>query len=509
MVKKALCCGLNYPNQKCQLYGCINDCLNWAKLLQQTFHFDEVRVLIDQNPDGTLATAPTQIPTKANILAQLGWLCTNCEPGDVLVFFFAGHGTQVLDGRYGGDVDEALVPEDNEETDNLGNKRLVLDDELHGLFAHLQAGVLLTVIADCCNATSMLDVPCSIDSSGGQPKTSTQCSRPREALGRNENSWRGNAHAYARPRFIPAVTRNAAPPRHKPAGKGAHLNQMTLHPAVTAFCYAGCRNDQTALDANIKSQQQGTMSFCLLEALVALKHRCTYEQLLRKATEIAGDIREKYMPTMDQCIQLTFCPNSAPTEVVFLDERYATVAQHTLNQRQRMQRDREASRDEYGSPSRTAPEPVQQYPDHASNFVPQPAYGAAPTGYGGSPTGGYGAPTYGAPDERPREPDPPAGVAPAPAAAVPSDPGLSLFGSPNLFGVPNLLGGLGVASPQSGVVPQAGRTPSIQGVPAAAVPTAVPTQAYVSYPTTASPYTTTNQYTTLPTTTLPTSYRLY
>merc|ERR1719316_2018801 len=125
------------------------------------------------------------------------------------------------------------------------------------------------------------------------------------------------------------------------------------------------------------------MSFCLLEALVALKHRCTYEQLLRKATEIAGDIREKYMPTMDQCIQLTFCPNSAPTEVVFLDERYATVAQHTLNQRQRMQRDREASKDEYGSPSRH-PEPA--HPPDASNFVPQPAYGGAPTGYGGTPS---------------------------------------------------------------------------------------------------------------------------
>merc|ERR1719453_1096596 len=78
------------------------------------------------------------------------------------------------------------------------------------------------------------------------------------------------------------------------------------------------------------------MSFCLAEALAALRHRCTYEQLLARTCEIADDIREKYMPTMDQHIQMTFCPNSPPTDVVFLDARYATVAQHRLNQRAKL-----------------------------------------------------------------------------------------------------------------------------------------------------------------------------
>merc|ERR1719409_34979 len=143
MVKKALCCGLNYPNKRCQLFGCINDCLNWSKLLQKTFAFDEVRVLIDQNPDGSLATAPTQVPTRANLLAQLGWLVSGVEPGDCLVFQFAGHGVMA-----GGSYDdhgclEALVPEDFASLDQDGNHNLVLDDELHSLFARLPAGTFL------------------------------------------------------------------------------------------------------------------------------------------------------------------------------------------------------------------------------------------------------------------------------------------------------------------------------------------------------------------------------
>jgi len=68
------------------------------------------------------------------------------------------------------------------------------------------------------------------------------------------------------------------------------------------------------------------------EALVALHHKCTYEQLLEKASRIAEDIREKYMPTMDQHFHLSFSPHSAPSQVVVLDEQYATVAQHRLNQ---------------------------------------------------------------------------------------------------------------------------------------------------------------------------------
>lgn len=52
-------------------------------------------MLIDQYPDGSLAEAAQQLPNRSNILAQLGgWLVAGAQPGDVLVFVFAGHGCQ-------------------------------------------------------------------------------------------------------------------------------------------------------------------------------------------------------------------------------------------------------------------------------------------------------------------------------------------------------------------------------------------------------------------------------
>eukprot|EP00928_Gymnodinium_smaydae_P013293 TRINITY_DN14862_c0_g1_i1.p1 TRINITY_DN14862_c0_g1~~TRINITY_DN14862_c0_g1_i1.p1 ORF type:complete len:805 (-),score=141.47 TRINITY_DN14862_c0_g1_i1:151-2448(-) len=371
--KKALCVGLNYPkNQKYQIYGCVNDCLNWEYLLKETFGFDETRVLIDQHPDGSHATAATQIPTRDNILAQLGWLCSTAEPGDCLAFVFAGHGCQVSRGD--GTVEQALVPEDFAQLDEHGSPRLVMDDELHALLQRLPAGSFITIIMDCCHGTSVLDVPCCVDSSTVPPRISQTSEPPREAPDQTEDGWHRSVvpHAQGRPRFIPTV-RAAGPARQRriQPGMGAHLGRMTLDPGVTAFCFAASRPAEAALDANIKSHQQGVMSFCLQEALAQLKNRCTYTDLLNKAAAKMSDIREKYMPTMDQHIQLSFCPNSPPSEVVVLDKAYATVAQHVLYKRAKEERERAQmppvsadNGNDRRMPNREA----------SSDFVPSPAY---------------------------------------------------------------------------------------------------------------------------------------
>eukprot|EP00927_Polykrikos_kofoidii_P056998 TRINITY_DN51100_c0_g1_i1.p1 TRINITY_DN51100_c0_g1~~TRINITY_DN51100_c0_g1_i1.p1 ORF type:complete len:681 (+),score=115.52 TRINITY_DN51100_c0_g1_i1:58-2100(+) len=357
MVKKALCIGLNYPGQKYQLYGCTNDALNWEHMLKNTLHFDETRVLIDQHPDGELSTAPTQIPTYDNVLAQLGWLCQTAEHGDCLMLVFAGHGCQVRDSA--GEINQALVPADYNPA-VADDHKLVMDDELHALFSCLPAGTFLTVVLDCCHSTGMLDVPCSVDSSQKMMKMRTSCERPLEVPHRTMQAWEKMLipHALARPRFLPTVvTRGPTRRRRTQPGAGSHAGNMTLNPAVTAFCFSACRSDQTSLDASIKAHQQGLLSFCLLEALAQLKHRCTYEQLFEKACAKLEDIRDKYMPMMDQYMQMSFCPNSAPSEVVFVDPRYATVAQHRVYQR--------AKSGDHGQP----------YRDNSMEFVPSPMYG--------------------------------------------------------------------------------------------------------------------------------------
>lgn len=404
MVKRALCCGLNYPKQKHQLYGCVNDCLNWDHVLRETFAFDEIRVLIDQHPDGSLATAATQIPTQENILAQLGWLCSGAECGDCLVFMYAGHGVQVRCPD--GEIEEALVPEDfSTSRDENGNPPLVWNDELHALFARLPPGAFLTVILDCCHGSHMLDVPCSVDTTRKPPRVVQACERPKEVPGRQEEDWQKMLipHALARPRFVPTITLRGPPrQRRTPQGSGAHAGRMTLDPGVTAFCFTAARTAETALDASIKAHQQGVMSFCLLEALQSLRHRCTYEHLLEKASTKMDDIREKYMPMMDQYIQLSFCPNSAPTEVVVLDALYARVAQHRLYQKARLEErgqsgDGRGALAPYAQGGADRPAPMNR--EASSDFVPSPMYhqtgsvqdrgGAHSNGLGPGPVVGY------------------------------------------------------------------------------------------------------------------------
>mmetsp|Transcript_31926 Transcript_31926/g.74742 ORF Transcript_31926/g.74742 Transcript_31926/m.74742 type:complete len:469 (+) Transcript_31926:105-1511(+) len=329
MVKRALCVGLNYPEKPHQLFGCVNDCLNWAGLLEKDLGFDECRILIDQNPDGSLATARTQVPTKANILSQFGdWLCASTKPGDVATFVFAGHGAQVKVSDT--EVEEALIPKDFDELDRHGNPPVITEGDIHSLLAGLPSGSFVTLVLDASHVAHMLDVPCSVDSSNKPHRVNHSVDRPTEVRMRNEHSWKKSTHAYARPRFVPAVVMRGV--RQKPPGVGAHAGRMTLDPGVTAFSFAAARCHESALDCSIKSHQQGVMSFCLQEALLQLNYRCTYAQLLTKASEVADDIREKYMPSMDQHFHLSFCPNSAPSEAVFLDARYSGLAEHKMRQ---------------------------------------------------------------------------------------------------------------------------------------------------------------------------------
>jgi hypothetical protein len=374
MVKKALVVGLNYPNQKHQLYGCVNDCLNWVSVLEKQFKFEEVRVLIDQNPDGSLTTYPTQIPTKHNILAQLGWLCSGVQQGDMLVFVYAGHGLQVNTGSQ--HADEALVPEDYNSTDEQGNPTLVFDDELHALFKRLPSGSFLTAILDSCHATHMLDVPSYVESG----KVYQSRPRPAEVTKRLEQAWRKNPHAYARPRFMASVSWKGHRHKRTEEGSGQHVGRMNLDPGVTAFCFAACSTHEVALDANIKAQQQGTMSFCLQEALIALHNTCTYERLLEKASEVAEDIRSKYMPTMDQNFHLSFSPHGPPSEVVFLDPRYATVAEHRLGQHREQRRQQHPPAQQAHQQHRPPQEHQTAHaPREAStDFIPSPKYNKTP-----------------------------------------------------------------------------------------------------------------------------------
>ena len=140
--KKALLVGINYLNTPYTLTGCIDDTTRMKELL--TSHgFDDFNILTDL----------TDVkPTKSNILNEFKNLIINAKSGDVLFFYYSGHGSYTYDrnndetdGR-----DEMLVSSD---------LQAVLDDELKNIIqTHLSREITIIGLFDSCHSGTMLDL---------------------------------------------------------------------------------------------------------------------------------------------------------------------------------------------------------------------------------------------------------------------------------------------------------------------------------------------------------------
>jgi N-acetylmuramoyl-L-alanine amidase len=124
------------------LGGCVPDASSISALLQKKLQFapGDVRVLLDR------------AATRNAILSALGDLMSASRSGDVLCFYFSGHGTYVDDPTSGtpGRFAQGLVPADGDP---------ILDRELADLVtARLGDGVNFTVILDSCFSGGMGEV---------------------------------------------------------------------------------------------------------------------------------------------------------------------------------------------------------------------------------------------------------------------------------------------------------------------------------------------------------------
>lgn len=182
--KRALCVGVDaYPAPN-TLTGCVNDTQVWSKVL--TGLGFQVNTLTDKRA------------THAEIVKNLRDLVSQSQHGDVLVFHYSGHGTQVrdTDGDEEDGTDEALVPVDFEDG------AFLIDDDLRDIFDQLGAGVNLTCFIDCCHSgtiTRML---------GRNTDDATDTSKPR-FLKRTE-FWEDWMRAHERFREHTASTRSIA-----------------------------------------------------------------------------------------------------------------------------------------------------------------------------------------------------------------------------------------------------------------------------------------------------------
>ena len=140
--KKALLVGINYINTPYELSGCIDD-TNRMKTLLTSSGFNDIKILTDL----------TDIkPTKANILNELRNLIVTAKSGDILFFYYSGHGSYTYDRNKDetDGKDEMLVS-----LDSLP----ILDDELKTILQnHLPREVTIVGMFDSCHSGTILDL---------------------------------------------------------------------------------------------------------------------------------------------------------------------------------------------------------------------------------------------------------------------------------------------------------------------------------------------------------------
>jgi hypothetical protein len=121
------------------LRGCVNDVVLVRALLKEYFAVpnDRIRVVVDRRA------------TKANVLHRLRDMIGRSQPGEILVFYFSGHGSQIRD-RDGDELtdslDEVICPYDMD----WDKGTFIIDDDLDRIFETLPPDVLLEAFFDCC-----------------------------------------------------------------------------------------------------------------------------------------------------------------------------------------------------------------------------------------------------------------------------------------------------------------------------------------------------------------------
>lgn len=201
--KKALLIGINYNNTPYKLNGCINDVENMkTHLVKKGFNESNICSLTDNT---------AQKPNRAIILSEFTKLLSNASSGDVIFFFYSGHGSNIIDNNNDENdkYDEAIVTLDY---------NLITDDMFKSVIdANLKEGVTLLAFFDACHSGTMLDLP----------------------------------YQYFDSELFEGNTVNNA-------------NKTTKGNVIMI---SGCRDVQTSEDAYINNMSQGAMTWSLLESL--------------------------------------------------------------------------------------------------------------------------------------------------------------------------------------------------------------------------------------------------
>jgi hypothetical protein len=291
--KLALLVGINtYQYLQPDLNGAVNDVTSMQSTLTSStygFKSGDIHVLEDANA------------SYANIIHEFEThLIAQAQPGDIIVFQFSGHGSQLPDKNDPSGYDNAIVPYDSRDPGNKVHD--ITDKELNGLFRQLSAKTKnITAILDSCFSGTGL--------------------RAADSVG---------VSRYAKPdlRFGNGDT---PPPLYKSAnGISARDASPDLsgfaNPGVHYVLIAGARTDQKSYEYKIDGESHGALTFFLAQEInKPSAHARTYRDIL---DQVIPEVSAKYplqTPQLegDQRNQLLFGDASIQTTAYVLANPFA------------------------------------------------------------------------------------------------------------------------------------------------------------------------------------------
>lgn len=217
--KRAFLVGINYTNTPYALEGCIDDTNRIKKLLSDR-GFNTFTTLTDLTPIK---------PTKQNILNELASAVNDAVAGDILFFYFSGHGSYTFD--INGDETDG-----NDETIISSDLKELLDDEIKSILSkHLKKDVTMIGLFDSCHSGSMFDLKFNYLDSNNYDKYSE--------------------------------------------------NDKVSECKGNVIMISGCMDSQTSYEAQINGKPQGAMTWSFIES-INKKDNLSWRELLKSMREL-------------------------------------------------------------------------------------------------------------------------------------------------------------------------------------------------------------------------------
>lgn len=248
MTKKALLVGINdYAPIGAggpDLSGCVNDVRDMAHTLNTLGIIPagprSMRILTDSRA------------TKAAILAGFKWLVRGAKKGDVLIFHYSGHGSQIADisGEEIDHRDETICPHD---FDTAG---MITDDAFRSLLSGLPAGVNVDIFLDSCHSGTGSREMAALVTGGEEQIVSYRYVEP-------PIDW-----GYFLEADPSLPLRGILKPIIASESGGEPTTRQTVEVSqLNHVLWAGCRANQTSAEAVIDGSVRGAFTYYFCQAL--------------------------------------------------------------------------------------------------------------------------------------------------------------------------------------------------------------------------------------------------